>query len=95
MMADSPRSHFGEGLGRQMEHIARTTPKSKFPDPCEWDPVNNTDGVVGQEHAPAEVIVGVGKGNWRLCLECSKLSRFDRYTKRQLISNGGQLPWLK
>jgi hypothetical protein len=80
-----------ELAAKQLQGIARDLPPSKFPDPCEWDPDNDTDGVVGQEHAPAELIVGAN-GEWRLCKPCAELPRFARYTVRKKITTPP--PWV-
>lgn len=83
---------WGENLAKQLKYIADNVPPSKFPDPCEWDPDKDTDGVVGQEHAPAAVLVGAN-GEWRLCESCAELPRFARYTVRQKITE--RPPWVR
>ena len=59
--------------------------ESTFLDPCEWNPDKNRPVHIGEEHAPAKILVGYD-GCWRLCIACSNLPYFEKYGEdRKLI----------
>lgn len=62
--------------------------KERCFDGCEWCPEEDRAALNNDKHwrtTPARVIVGL-KGQWRLCLKCSRLRRFKQYRIRRFIS---------
>ena len=53
-------------------------------DPCEWNPTANRMAYEGEEHAQADLVVGVD-GQWRLCAACAALPRFKRFRVRRPV----------
>jgi len=54
-------------------------------DPCEYNPIHNRPALANEVHAQADVIVGAGNNNWRLCWQCASLPEFKKYRKRKAI----------
>lgn len=52
-------------------------------DSCEWNPITNDWAYEDEYHAEAKYIVG--KDGYRLCEECSKLPKFKRMKKLEVV----------
>lgn len=57
----------------------------RFSHPCEWNSEKGRAAYDHEVHAEANIIVGAN-GQWRLCVECAKLSNFVRYRVRKMIT---------
>lgn len=57
-------------------------------DGCEWEPVRNRPAfgmdAHTQEHR-AEVLVGAGRNNYRLCRRCADLPQFRRMSRKGIF----------
>lgn len=61
-----------------------STPRSAGDD-CEYDPDAGRAAFAGEQHGPAEFVVGA-KGEWRLCASCAALPAFKRFRVRTPIT---------
>ena len=60
------------------------TKTDEITDGCEWNPKEDRPTLAQEgSHKKAQVILG--RGEWRLCKECSNLPRFKNYKARKEI----------
>ncbi len=54
---------------------------------CEWNPEKERPALEGEHHAQAVFSVGMGRNNWHLCEECSRLPIFKKLKRKDKLEN--------